>query len=121
MGWPWRNPYTAVMATRRSDRVGPVTRPVAIPDDIGDPEVPKASGRVELPLHVRWSGSHRVYDLSDRRDRISLYEQVLTEGTEDDVRFFIDVPELVRLWDDLVLSPHVRAVWEDWLGRMGYR
>lgn len=108
------------MATRRNDRVGPATRPVAIPDDVDHPEVPKASGRVELPLHVRWSGSHRLYDLSDRRDRISVYEQVLTEGTEEDVRRFIDVGELLRLWDDLVLSPHVRAAWEEWLRHKGY-
>ncbi len=107
------------MATRRN-RVGPATRPVAIPDNVGDPEVLKASGRVELPVHVRWSTSHRVYDLSDRRNQISLYEQVLTEGSEEDVRFFIDVQELVRLWDELVLSPHVRAAWEEWLRRVGY-
>jgi hypothetical protein len=44
-----------------------------------------------------------------RRDRISVYEQVLAEGTEDDVRWFIDVGQLVDLWDELVLSPHVRT------------
>jgi len=58
-------------------------------------------------------------NLEERRDRISLYEQVLTEGTADDVRYYNRVDELVVLWDELVLSPHVRAAWEAWLGAAG--
>ncbi len=69
-----------------------------------------------LPGHMRWSG-RAEYDLSDRRDRISAYEQVLTEGTADDVRHFIEIDQLVDLWDELVLSAHVRAAWEAWLRR----
>lgn len=106
------------MATTRSASVGPATRPVAIPDDVDDPSVKKAAGRVTLPQHVRWSG-RTDYNLEDRRDRISLYEQVVTEGTADDVRLYIEVDELVALWDELVLSPHVRAAWEAWLRRCG--
>lgn len=60
-----------------------------------------------------------IYDMAERRDRISVYEQVLTEGTEADVRFFIDVGQLVDLWDDLVLSPRVRTAWGAWLGDRG--
>ena len=71
-----------------------------------------------LPPHVCWSG-RADYDLSDRRDRISAYEQVLTEGTDDDVRYFIDVEQLVGLWDELALSPPVRAVWDGWLRGRG--
>jgi hypothetical protein len=52
----------------------------AIPGDIEDPEVQKATGVVELPLHIRWSGPPRRYDLSDRRQRARVYEQVLREG-----------------------------------------
>lgn len=108
------------MAKEPSRLAGIASRPVAIPDDVDDPQVKKASGVVELPLNVRWSAPFHPYDLSDRKDRMRVYEQVLTEGTEDDVRFFIDVSELVRLWDDIVLSPHVRAAWRDWLERNGY-
>lgn len=110
----------AGMATEPSRRTGVASRPVAIPDDVDDPQVVKASGLVELPLNVRWSAPFPTYDLSDRKDRMRVYEQVLTEGTEDDVRRFIDVSELVRLWDDIVLSPHVGAAWRDWLERNGY-
>jgi hypothetical protein len=89
-----------------------------VPKDVQDPSISKAAGRVVLPSHVSWSGRFD-YDLADRQDRISVYEQVLTEGTADDVRYFIDIVQLVELWDELVLSPHVRAVWEDWLRAHG--
>jgi len=44
-----------------------------------------------------------TYDLGQRADRIRVYEQVLREGTEDDVRFYVDVGELVELFEELVL------------------
>jgi hypothetical protein len=88
---------------------------VAIPDDIDAAGTAKARGVVELPLRVRWSGPRRRYDLDDRRDRGLVYEQVLAEGTDDDVLRFIDVDQLVELWSDLVLPRHVRAAWARWL------
>lgn len=69
---------------------------------------------MELPLHVRWSGPSKVYDLADRADRVRVYEQVLREGDDFDVRHFIDVDELLNLWDDLVLPVHVRRAWANW-------
>ena len=38
-----------------------------------------------------------TYDLGQRADRIRVYEQVLREGTEDDVRFYVDVEPNVVL------------------------
>jgi hypothetical protein len=64
---------------------------------------------------VRWSDPGRRYDLSDRWDRALVYEQVLTEGTDEDVRRFIDVNQLIELWLELVLPRHVRAAWARWL------
>lgn len=91
------------------------SRPVAIPDDVDDPTIAKASGVVELPHNVRWSPPFRSYNLDDLTDRLSVYAQVMTEGNDDDVRRFIDPAEVVRLWDELVLSLHVREAWEGWL------
>jgi hypothetical protein len=105
------------MARTRYPWLGPAARPVAIPEDVDDPSVPKASGVVELPFHVRWSEPAILYDLGKRADRMRVYEQVLREGTEDDVRFFIDVGELAALFDELVLPPTVRRAWADWLVR----
>lgn len=104
-----------LFVTTRSDRVGPASRPVAIPDDLGESGAPRRSGRVELPLRVRWSGPPRIFDLTDRRERMLVYEQVMTEGTDDDVRDFVDVDQVFSMWDDLVLPRHVRRAWADWL------
>ena len=103
------------MATTRSDQLGPAARPVAIPDDVASATTEKASGIVELPLSVRWSGPPRAYNLDDRRDRARVYEQVLREGNDDDVRRYIDIDELRRLWDELVLPDYVRRAWTEWL------
>jgi hypothetical protein len=89
----------------------------AVPDDLDSADVEKASGVVELPLHIRWSGPARLYGLADRQQRARVYEQVLREGNDDDVRRFISANELIDLWDELVLPRHVRQAWADWLQR----
>jgi hypothetical protein len=99
--------------------LGPASRPVAIPEDIDDLNLLKATGIVELPLHVAWSEPAIAYDLGIRSDRLRVYEQVLREGTEDDVRCYIDVDELARVFDELVLPPYVRASWAEWFHRSG--
>lgn len=68
-------------------------------------------------MRVRWSGPPRLYDLADPSDRARVYEQVLTDGTEDDVRFYIEVDELIDLWPELVLPNHVRSAWSRWLAK----
>ena len=105
------------MVRTRSLTLGPASRPVAVPDDLEESKLTKASGQVELPFHIRWSGPPLTYDLSDRADRARVYEQVLREGTAEDVRNFIDVDVLLDLWDDLVLPPTVRQAWAAWFKR----
>ena len=77
----------------------------------------KASGVVELPFHIRWSEPSVAYDLGHREDRMRVYEQVLREGTSDDVRYYVDPDELDELFDDLVLPRYVRRAWSDWIAR----
>jgi hypothetical protein len=103
------------MASTRTPTLGPASRAVALPADLADTSLPKANGRVELSLHVRWSGPPITYDLDDRADRARVYEQVLREGTEDDVRFYVDADRLIELWDELVLPPPVRDAWAAWI------
>lgn len=50
-----------------------------------------------LPLHIDWSGQPRRYDLSDPQQRARVYEQVLREGNDDHIRYFIDVDQLQQL------------------------
>ncbi|MBA2768235.1 MAG: transcriptional regulator [Sporichthyaceae bacterium] len=73
---------------------------------------------MRLPLSVYSSGlgPDRVFDLADERERIELYQIVLTDGTEDDVCRYIDRHELQRLWPRLWLPDHVRAAWAPHLG-----
>lgn len=103
------------MVQTRTSNLGPAARPVAVPDDLDDRSLPKARGRIELPLHVRWSGPALTYDLDDQSDRARVYEQVLREGTEQDVRFYVDADRLLELWDELVLPPSVRQAWAGWI------
>lgn len=84
---------------------------------MGDPSVLKVKGQVELPLHIRWSGPPKTYDLNKRSDRARVYEQVLREGTDEDVRSLIELDELLALWDELVLPGYVRRAWAEWLRR----
>src|SRR4051794_24030716 len=107
------------MPGTRSSTLGSAARQVAVPDDLDDPSLPKAAGRIELPLHIRWSGPTITYDLDDRSDCARVYEQVLREGTDDDVRFYIRSEELLELWGELVLPPHVRGAWRERISREG--
>jgi hypothetical protein len=103
----------------RSRLLGPDSRPVAVPDDIDDPRRVN-TGRVHLPPTVDWSGDAPLtYDLDEVRWRRRLYEQVLREGDDDDVRRFIDVDVLQTDWDELVLPPRVRRAWADWFRHRG--
>jgi hypothetical protein len=103
------------MATVRSSELGPDARHVALPEDDDDSWVPEASGRVRLPIHVRWSGSPKTYDLDVRQERIRVYEQVLREGTVEDVRFCVDVDQLIDLWTECVLPRSVRQALAGWI------
>lgn len=88
-------------------------RPVAVPASFDDLHG-ALDGLVTLPVRLSWSGpaDRRALDLSNEHDRRMLYETVLTEGTVDDVRNYVNAGELLRLWNALWLSPHVRRAWE---------
>lgn len=88
----------------------------AVPDDVDDPHHEKATGAVELPLHISWSGPPRLYDLADPQQRARVYEQVLREGN-DDARYFIDVDELQDLWSRMWLPQRVCEAWAEWFRR----
>ncbi len=96
-----------------------LTRPPAkIPEGLLDRSRPKASEVVRLPSHVVWSLPWE-YDLGDRQQRGRAYERVMTEGLDEDVLWFIDVDEVVAVWGELHLSPHIRAPWGRWLRAHG--
>jgi hypothetical protein len=75
----------------------------------------RSAGVVILLLHIRWSDPVVQYDLKDPRDLGRVYEQVLREGTTEDIQEFIDVDRLCEVWNDLVLPTGVRRRWAFWL------
>ncbi|MFI1734071.1 hypothetical protein ACH40E_33635 [Streptomyces acidicola] len=84
-----------------------------LPTSLGDLAGP-VQGRVELPLHVAWSGL-RTYDLDRPQQRMSLYRTVLAEGQRDDLVVFLNRDLLLAQWSDLrpLISRHIRTVWEE--------
>ena len=96
------------------DRRPLLLRPVSIPDDMEDRSLPKASGKVTMPRHIAWSFPFS-YDLDNRKQLRNAYERVMTEGLDDDVRYYIDLDILLDVWDELWLSAHVREAWSNWL------
>lgn len=86
-------------------------RPVAIPDDLDAIDREPVRGEVRLPQHVRWSGPPITYDLDDRAHRRSVYEQVLCEGTGEDIARYIRLDDLLDLWEELYLPTNVRETW----------
>lgn len=89
--------------------------PPEIPADVDSSDHAKARGMVTLPRRVNWSEADPTYDFNDRRERALAYEQILSEGGAEDVRRFIDVDELIELWDELVLPRAVSQAWIQWL------
>jgi len=90
------------------------SRPVSIPDDFGPASVAPARGTVQLPPTVAWSGQG-PYDLDDPQDRRQAYEIVLAEGTEDDVRTYVNWYFLLDAWQDMHVAPHVVDAWSRWM------
>ena len=94
------------------DGMPPPGRPGTAPHDGA------MSRLVELPLEIKWSGPLRSYDLDDPRDRLVVYELVLQEGDASHVREYIDVDELLQLWDDMYLPVGVETAWAGYFERV---
>ncbi|MFE0923223.1 hypothetical protein ACFW24_36545 [Streptomyces nigra] len=73
-----------------------------------------ATGTVDLPLHVVWSG-RRSYGLGQPRSRMSLYRTVLAEGQRQDLTVFLNRDLLVAQWPVLrtLISRPLREAWEN--------
>lgn len=108
-----RKPTTA-HRRNAANRVAKWSPPVEVPGDLSELKGP-ITGRIRLPASVYSSGagSQRVFDLDDEQQRIRIYQIVLANGTADDIRRYLNVNELLRLWPKLWLPPHVQNAWAD--------
>ena len=87
---------------------------MSIPDDFDVDSEARTTGVVTLHRGLWWSGDPLILDTSVEKDLIRLYEIVLTEGRDDDVREFISCSTLMRLWENLFLPRYVRRRWSEW-------
>ncbi|MEU6194117.1 transcriptional regulator [Streptomyces sp. NPDC047061] len=71
-------------------------------------------GRVQLPLHLAWSGLTE-FDLDRPRLRMSCYRIVLGEGLHDDLIHYLNPQVLISVWPTLrtLISRDLRDVWEE--------
>ncbi len=70
---------------------------------------------MELPFHLYWSDDNNRFDLAKRARLRSMYQIVLTEGSADDIRTYINRALLIDVWDELWLSPAVHEAWDGWI------
>jgi hypothetical protein len=87
-------------------------RAVVMPASLADLHGPVA-GLIELPQRLFWSGTDRVFDLSDCDRLLEMYEAVFDAArTETDLAEYLNGETLARVWPRLTLSPRVRRAWE---------
>lgn len=71
-----------------------------------------ASGVVTLPLRLRWVPGARSYDVGELGGARVVYQAVITEGTMDDQRRYLNRDRLVSVWPELNLDQRVVSLWE---------
>jgi hypothetical protein len=70
-------------------------------------------GRIQLPRHLKWSGS-ASYDLDQPGRIVDMYRTVLNEAAAStDLYSYLDGATLVALWPSLWLPAAVHQAWED--------
>lgn len=86
-------------------------RPYVAPGRLADLTGP-ATGRVELPAAIGWTG-RRCYDLSDLADARVFYERVLVDALDPGIMTSVlNAQRLGELWPDLFLPHQVRDLWQ---------
>jgi hypothetical protein len=99
---------SATMMPRARCALRPVVVAVSLADLCGP-----ASGLVELPQRLFWSGPGRVFDLADEDQALEMYEAVFDAArSETDLAEYFNAGLLTRLWPELALAPRVRRAWE---------
>ena len=78
---------------------------------------PTDTAGVRLPVHLHW-GPAREFDVRDPYQRRRLYEIVLREGRGVDIRRYVDLDQLVLMWNELVLPANIREAWADYFERV---
>lgn len=94
------------------DVPGHAGRQHRVPDRLSRLPVEDAFAAVVLPVALNWSQPGREFRLASRADRARLYEIVLQEGSDQDIRTYIDGALLIDLWEHLVLPRDLQRAWD---------
>ncbi|GIF22848.1 hypothetical protein BJ973_000794 [Actinoplanes tereljensis] len=78
-----------------------------------------ASGVVELPNRLYWSGDPR-FDVGDDRERLTLYTTLLGEGRRADIARWVNPQHLVADWPSVrrLTARNLISVWESRLPQL---
>ena len=111
-GYPVPMSTVRPAAIRTQYQARPGRRAIVI-TDLADLRGP-ATGTVELPLWLYWSGPSPVFDLADPYLRRWLYQTVLREAARpEDLTTYLNSDTLITIWPELHLPAGVRQAWEE--------
>jgi hypothetical protein len=100
----------AAIRTQYSARPG---RRAIVIMDLADLHGP-ASGTIELPLWLYWSGPSPEFDLAEPFMRRWLYQTVLREAARpEDLADYLNQDMLITEWPDLHLPAGIRQAWQE--------
>jgi hypothetical protein len=99
-------------AIRTQYQARPGRRAIVI-TDLADLRGP-ASGTVQLPLWLYWSGESPAFDLADPFMLRWLYQTVLREAARpEDLASYLNRDILVAIWPGLHLPAGIRQAWQE--------
>ncbi len=100
------------MAATEAPRHRRHAKPLVVPDRLELLAGP-TSGVVNLPRHLKWSGSSR-YDLDSPGRIVDLYRTVINEAaTPSDLYAYLNEATLRQLWTSMWLPVAIRQAWEE--------
>lgn len=71
--------------------------------------VVRSDAVVHLPVHLEWSHKdRRACDLSDPKQRVFAYKQILEHGAGRDICFWIDPDTLLQCYQDIIIAPYAK-------------
>lgn len=73
-------------------------------------------GQVKLPTRLFWSGN-RELDFRYLGDVKKGYKAIMSEGKPHDILAYLDRDTMLRVFDDMYLTPSVRAAWSPLIER----
>ncbi|WP_435298980.1 transcriptional regulator [Timonella sp. A28] len=86
-------------------------KPYAIPESLSDLQGP-IQGKIEIPIGVYWGPGERIFDVSTEEGVFCAYVPLLSEGTLEEIKLYINGKKLQDTWSSLVLPVRLKNMWE---------